>query len=349
MRASIHSSAFLSTIVSAILACLISRGFASDGDVKGDAQDPGGLVPLIQRSLLKTVKIYGAGGVRGLESYQSGFFVSDQGHIVTSWSTVLDVDKIRVVTFDGKKWDAELVGSDPVTEMAVIKIEGDGFSYFDMNKAGKVEVGDRILAISNLFGIATGDEPNSVQRGVVMGFSSLASRRGRLKTPYQGKILVIDAMTNNPGATGGVVVNLEGRLVGALGKELRDDSSGIWLNYALPVEVVSEAVKSILEGKTIKKPAELVMAKRPHRLAALGVVMIPNVIAKTPAYIDQVTPESLAARSGLLANDLVLAVNNQRVDSRKTLEELLSTLDQADAFTLLVQRGTVILSVEVRP
>ncbi len=69
----------------------------------------------------KLVKIYGAGGAKGLESYQSGFLISEAGHIVTSWSTVLDVTSLRIITFDGKKDDAEIVGMDPQTEIAVLK------------------------------------------------------------------------------------------------------------------------------------------------------------------------------------------------------------------------------------
>lgn len=197
------------------------------------------LPALLQTSQMKMAKIYGAGGLKGLESYQSGFFVSDQGHILTSWSTVLDVDKIRVVTYEGKKWDGELIGSDPITELAVIKIEGDGFPFFQLDGEKKVEIGDRVFGVSNLFGIATGDEHNSIQHGVIMARSTLAARRGRIRTPYQGTIYVTDAMTNNPGATGGALVGLNGKLLGILGKELRDDSSGIWLNYAIPVDVVA--------------------------------------------------------------------------------------------------------------
>jgi serine protease Do len=77
--------------------------------------------------------------------------------------------------------------------------------------------------------------------------------------------------------------------------------------------------------------------------------LIPNVIPKTPAYIDRVRKDSLAARAGIEANDLVLLVNDQRVDSQKSFEQFLQTIERGDSFQLLVQRGTELLRVQIRP
>ena len=77
---------------------------------------------------LKTVKLYGAGGIAGLDSYQSGFFFSDSGHILTVWSTVLDVDQVLAVSSDGTRYEATVVGID--TDMCVLKVAMD---IFDLN------------------------------------------------------------------------------------------------------------------------------------------------------------------------------------------------------------------------
>jgi serine protease Do len=277
--------------------------------------------------------------------------VSDAGHVVTTWSTVLDVNAIRVVTMDGRKDDAEIIGMDPETEIAVLKMSRAEPDYFLMEENAEPQVGNRVFGLSNLFGIAAGDEAMSIQRGVIMAIAPLSARRGRIKTLYQGRVLILDVMTNNPGATGGAVVNLQGKLVGMLGKELRDEQTNIWLNYAIPADVVSSSVRRILEGKTnaLSRPQQLKIAERPHRLTSLGIVLIPDVLPKTPAYIDQVIPKSIADRSGLLANDLVLLLNDLRVESRRFLEESLASIDSADSFTLLVQRGQELVRLDVRP
>ncbi|MDE0737000.1 MAG: trypsin-like peptidase domain-containing protein, partial [Pirellulaceae bacterium] len=173
----------------------------------------------------KMVKIYGAGGIKGLEAYQSGFLISEKGHILTAWSYVLDTDYITAVLNDGRKFQATLVGADPRLEIAVLKIDTDRLDFFARNMAIDLEAGDRILAFSNLYGVATGDEPTSVLHGIVAAKTPLDARRGAFKTPYRGPVFILDAMTNNPGAAGGALTNREGKLAGILGKELRNSLS----------------------------------------------------------------------------------------------------------------------------
>ena len=122
-----------------------------------------------------------------------------------------------------------------------------------------------------------------------------------------------------------------------------------WADGGTPAEVAAASVERILAGKTRSAGASIALAKNPHRALDLGMVLIPNVIPKTPAYIDRVRKDSLAARAGIEANDLVLLVNEQRVDSLKSFEQILQTIERGDSFQLLVQRGTELLRVQIRP
>lgn len=315
-------------------------------------RDPSAVInneSVISTSQEKVVKLYGAGGVRGLESYQSGIIIDNSGYIVTSWSTVLDVNKVRVVTFDGRRLDATVVGMDPQNELAVLKVEDAGLVGFDLATAGAATTGQRVFAISNLFGIAAGNESCSAQKGVIMATTPLTTRRGKIKSLYQGRVYVLDVMTNNPGASGGALVDLKGRLVGIIGKEIRDEQAGVWLNYALPMDVVKASVDRILSGKTSVQESSLKAVAQPHRPSDIGITLIPDVLAKTPPFIDQVREGSAALRCGLQTNDLILLLNDQRVDSRKSLERMLSTINRADSFYLLVQRGQELIRIHVRP
>jgi len=315
-------------------------------------RDPSAVInneSVISTSQEKVVKLYGAGGVRGLESYQSGIIIDNSGYIVTSWSTVLDVNKVRVVTFDGRRLDATVVGMDPQNELAVLKVEDAGLVGFDLATAGAATTGQRVFAISNLFGIAAGNESCSAQKGVIMATTPLTTRRGKIKSLYQGRVYVLDVMTNNPGASGGALVDLKGRLVGIIGKEIRDEQAGVWLNYALPMDVVKESVERILSGKTSVQESSLKAVAQPHRPSDIGITLIPDVLAKTPPFVDQVREGSAALRCGLQTNDLILLLNDQRVDSRKSLERMLSTINRADSFYLLVQRGQELIRIHVRP
>ena len=304
---------------------------------------------LIATSQEKVVKLYGAGGARGLESYQSGIIIDNSGHIVTSWSTVLDVAKVRVVTFEGRRLDAIMVGMDPQNELAVLKVDDAGLVGFDLSRAAQASTGQRVFAISNLFGIAAGNESCSAQKGVIMASTPLTTRRGKTKSLYQGRVYVLDAMTNNPGASGGALIDLQGRLVGILGKEIRDEQAGIWLNYALPMDVVKSSVDRILSGNTTVQSFGLKAVAQPHRISDLGITLIPDVLAKTPPFVDQVREGSIAQRSGVQTNDLILLLNDQRADSRKSLEKMLATINRADSFYVLVQRGQELIRIHVRP
>ncbi|MCY3004943.1 MAG: trypsin-like peptidase domain-containing protein [Planctomycetota bacterium] len=345
----------LARLIAAILIVLVFEDpgiFAEDkprSDVPLGQGSLSGLEELFQSAQRSVVKLYGAGGMRGLESYQSGVVIGDGNTILTSWSTVLDVDKVRVVTYDGRRLDAEVVGVDPECELALLRVENSKLPGFVLEASYQVRPGQRVFSITNLFGIAAGNEACSYQKGVVMAVSDLQSKYTGLRSVYRGKVIVVDVMTNNPGAAGGALVDLGGRLVGVIGKELRDEQSGIWLNYSIPADVAAASVDRILAGKTRSAGASLTMAKNPHKALDLGMVLIPNVIPKTPVYIDRIRKDSLANRAGIQANDLVLLVNDQRVDSQKSFEQILQTIERGDSFQLLLQRGTELLRVQIRP
>ncbi len=197
--------------VAVLLIVLALSPFANAADNKAVAL--GSVNQTAITTELKTVKLYGAGGVAGLDAYQSGFFISEAGHILTVWSTVLDLDTVIAVTSDGKRMEARVVGIDPNLEIAVLSTDKPTSSFFDilpMKPGAKgngapptlavAQTGDRVLAFSNLFGIATGNEMSSLQKGVIMATTTLDARRGTFESVYQGPIYVIDAMTNNPGA-----------------------------------------------------------------------------------------------------------------------------------------------------
>jgi serine protease Do len=296
----------------------------------------------------KIVKLFGAGGLGGLEHYQTGFLVSADGHVLTVWSYVLDADSVSVVLDDGRRMQGELVGADPRLELAVLKIDAQDLPHFSLAEAVKLRAGDRVLAFGNLFGVAAGDEAASVLHGQVAATTSLAARRGAFATPYRGNVYVVDAMTNNPGAAGGALTDRHGRLAGLVGKELRNSQDNTWLNYAIPVSELAGAVDDILAGKS--RPREADTARRPLEPATwaqLGILLVPDVVARTPPYIDRVIPGSPAAKADLRPDDLILFINGRVASSIRALNDELSLTDRIDEVRLVVQRGQDVLEVSL--
>jgi serine protease Do len=282
-----------------------------------------------------------------LEAYQSGFLISAEGHVLTAWSYVLDTDYITVTLDDGRKFQAEMIGADPRLEIAVLKIDAKELPHFKMEEAVELQVGDRVLAFSNLYGVATGDEPASVQKGIISAKTELAGRRGAFETPYTGPVYVVDAMTNNPGAAGGALTDREGRLAAVVGKELRNELSSTWLNYGVPVGELVAAVDDILAGK-VRPRAQDENLRRPLdplRLAHLGIIPVPAVLPKTPPFIDAVRRNSPAERVGLQPDDLILFVNSRIVNSLEELDNELALMDRDDSVRLTVQRGQQLIDV----
>jgi len=305
----------------------------------------------ISQTQPKIVKIFGAGGLRGLEAYQSGFLISADGHILTVWSYVLDSDAVTVYLDDGRKLTVEVVGMDPRTEIAVLKIDAQNLPHFNLDESVAINGGARVLAFSNLYGVAFGNEPASVLHGVVAAKTDLAARRGAFETNYRGQAYVLDAMTNNPGAAGGALTDRRGRLAGLLGKELRSSTSNIWLNYAIPIAEIATAADEIIAGKfrPMPKGEGEKKPKEPHTLALLGVRLVTDFLPKTPPFIESVKPGSPAAKAGLKADDLVLFINSRVVQSCKLLEDELTYIDRLDPVRLTVQRGQDLLEVELNP
>lgn len=303
----------------------------------------------IDRVQPKMVKIYGAGGFRGLESYQSGFLISPDGHVLTAFTHVLDTDYLTVVLADGRSFNAKLLGADPRLEVAVLKIEAEQLPYFDLSKAVSVRPGTRVLAFSNLFGVAYGDEPVSVQKGTVAVLANLAARRGVFDSPYHGPVYVLDVTTNNPGAAGGALVTFDGQLVGMLGKELRNALNHTWLNYALPIGELRQSVEDICAGRFVaqRDPAAFKPARH-LELAALGIILVPDVLERTPPYVDQVLPNSPAARAGMRPDDLILLCNDRLVQSCKMLVAELEYIDAEGLVKLTILRGQDLIELSLQ-
>jgi serine protease Do len=321
------------------------------------AAAPGGnpLPEVIDQVQPKVVKVYGAGGFRGMEGYQSGLLISAEGHLLTVWSYVLDTEDITAVLWDGRRFAAKLIGADPGLEVAVLKIDaGNGVSgglpHFDLAEAVRVADGSRVLAFSNLFGVAMGDEPASVQDGVVSVITTLSARRGIFETPYHGTVYIIDAITNNPGAAGGALVTRRGQLTAMLGKQLRNALNNTWLNYAIPIDQLRKSVDEIRAGKFVAR-REKEPEKKPARalkLAALGITLVPDVLERTPPYVDSVRAGSPAAAAGIRPDDLIVLLGDRLIQSCKSLLSELEYIDYEEQIKLTMIRGQDLLDVTLQ-
>ncbi|MCA9092021.1 MAG: serine protease [Planctomycetaceae bacterium] len=324
--------------------------------VRGEARTD--LLPEVQK---KVVKIFGAGGLSRLKGYGTGFVVSPNGDIVTVWSHVLDSDRVDIVFWDGRRYEAELSGVDARRDLAMLRIirneSGEDsqrtFSFFDLkDDVAQAEPGSRVLAVSNVFRVAIGDESLTVMRGIISAKTELEARRGRNEISFEGPVYLLDMITNNSGAAGGVVVTPRGRLVGVLGKELRNSRTNTWVNYAMPIQTLAPAIRQLQSGGSTNTEIEIESSarkslKNPLAEEELGIITVPQVVVRTPAFIDGVLTNSSAAQSGLQPDDLILFLDDQIVSSCREWEELLAKHPRSEPVRIVIRRKGRLLTLEL--
>jgi len=160
----------------------------------------------------------------------------------------METTDLRVHLYDGTRLPAKLVAMEPELDIALLKIgtdksKIDDLPFYDIVAAAKTPLatpGTSILAFSNQFQIASRDEPVSVMKGTIAAYARLFGRIGIFEAPYSGNVYVVDAITNNPGAAGGIITNRMGDIIGIIGKELRNEQTNTWINYAVPVNAELE-------------------------------------------------------------------------------------------------------------
>ncbi len=326
------------------------------------AQNPS-VAAVAEQVNAKLVKLFGSGGFRGLTAYGTGVLISPDGYVLTVASPMLDTPDLRVHLYDGRRLHAKVLVTEPELDVALIKIDKvDDLPYFDLAEAAKrplAEPGTRVVGFSNLFEIATRDEPMSVQQGVVAAYSRLYGRKGIFEVPYRGEVYVIDAITNNPGAGGGVITTRRGELLGLIGKELRNTLTDTWINYAMPVQAAVEIKRgdqvtrvSVLEFAEKAKRGEykpLVVERPPAGQGGYhGIVLVPNVVERTPPFVEELQPNSPAAKAGLKPDDLIVYVDGERVVSIRAFREIMDKVPPGTQVKLEVRRGDKLVGVDLK-
>ena len=337
--------------------CWVLLGWATGAllAAPGFARSDDPVTEVAERTNRKIVKLFGSGGYQGLAAFGTGVLVSPDGYILTVASPLLLTQELRVHLSDGRRCPAKVVVMEPELDAALLKIDQvEDLPFFDVGAAArvtKVKPGDAVLAFTNEFQIATRDEPVSVQHGVIAAYSRLHGRRGIFEAPYTGSVYVIDAITNNPGAGGGALTTRKGELLGIIGKELRNTLTDTWVNYAVPIHELTSFVEKAKKGEyrplARSQPATA-------RAGYHGIILVPNVVERTPPFVEEVIPGSPAAKSGLRPDDLIVYLDGQQVVSVKAFRELIERSPPGTIVKLEVRRadkdsgGERLIGVEVK-
>jgi serine protease Do len=256
------------------------------------------------------------------EGQGSGFIISKDGYILTNNHVVGDVDKITVELQDGRKFtNAKVIGTDPGTEVALIKIEGDDFPVLPMGDSNNLEIGDWVIAIGNPFGLS---------ETVTVGVVSAVGRSNVHIAAYEDFIQTDAAI--NPGNSGGPLINLNGQAIG-INTAIYSESGGyMGIGFAIPIDMARTIEQQLKEhGKVIRGYLGIYGQNvTPDMAELLGLKSSQGIIV---ASVEKGSP---ADKAGIKSHDVLLEMNGRKIESYDSFRNDVAVLSPGSNVKLLV-------------
>ena len=291
------------------------------------------------------------GAIMPEEDIGTGFFINKNGDILTNFHVIGNAGKIYVSFLKYKDIRASIIGTDPMSDIAVIRINplGRKIIPLTMGDSGNLRVGERVIAIGNPYNLY-----QTVTTGIISGLKrSLFFPSAR----FYGNIIQTDAAIN-PGNSGGPLVDYKGDVIGINTAKLANNAQNI--GFAIPINLARRNIPELIKyGRVIRPWLGIEAIKLTKSISTLlGIKYVEKGL-----LVEKVFPNSPAYRAGLVAGkrliamkninyiiggDIVTRFNNKKVNSFSRLEELISTFLPGQIITLKIHRGKTVNFVKVR-
>ncbi len=274
-------------------------------------------------------------GVPRQQGIGSGVITTKDGYILTNNHVVDGADEVKVALQDGREFTAKVIGRDPKTDIAVIKIEAKDLPAVVMANSDKVEVGDVVLAVGNPFGIG---------QTVTTGIVSATGRGGAMGLDYEDFIQTDAAI--NPGNSGGALVDAEGRLVGINTAILSRSGGNQGIGFAIPVNLARDVMGSLVTDGHVTRG--YLGVKIQDMTPALAKEF--KLKDSQGALVGDVMPKSPAEKSGIESGDLILEFNGKKVSDSRHLKLEVARVQPGESVPVKILRDgeTKTLAVTVK-
>ena len=265
----------------------------------------------------------------------TGFIISADGYIITNKHVVSDKNSSYAIFLnDGTEYKAQLLDSDPLNDLAVLKIDGKNLPTVELGDSTQLEIGQTVLAIGN----SLNEYRQTVSKGIVSGLNrtiTASDESGRRTESLEG-IIQTDAAIN-PGNSGGPLVNLQGQVVGI---NTAIDRSGQSIGFALPINDAKFIVDSIKTTGKVVRPQlgvrYMILNKTVSKANQLPVDYGALIVrGETPTDLA-IIPGSPADKAGLVENDIILEINGQKLDEKNPLAKAIQKFKPGETITLKV-------------
>jgi S1-C subfamily serine protease len=256
----------------------------------------------------------------------SGVIISADGYIITNHHVTTDGSRIEVTFHDKRKQEATIVGNDPATDLALLKVKGENYSFLEYGNSDQVEVGQWVLAVGNPFNLSS-----TVTAGIV---SAKARSINILREAYAVESFIQTDAAVNPGNSGGALVNERGELIGINAAILSESGGFEGYSFAIPSNLARKVVNDLREFGQVQR-AILGIGIRdltPERAGRLSLPAIAGV------EITSVSRGSTAAEAGLRAGDVIVSINGTATNSMPELQEQVAQFRPGDRISLELYR-----------
>ena len=271
---------------------------------------------------------------RPQQSAGSGVIVdADRGFVLSNHHVVAKAESVMVTLKDNRRFEAEILGSDPGTDIALLRIDADGLSALSAGDSDALRVGDFVIAIGNPFGLG---------QTVTSGIVSALGRSGINVEGYEDFIQT-DASIN-PGNSGGALVNLHGELVGINTAIIGPSGGNVGIGFAVPVNIATVVMQQLAEHGEMQRGRIGVMIQdlTPDLAEALSLDI------ERGAVVSRVEARSPAEASGLQAGDVIVAVDGTKVEGSRDLRNAIGLVRVGEAIEIEVRRGQRRIRLDVR-
>ena len=268
--------------------------------------------------------------------FGSGVIISNKGYIVTNNHVIAGSDEVLVVLNNKQEYNATLVGTDPNTDLALLKVEAEGLSSMKFGDSNALRLGEWVLAIGNPYNLTS-----TVTAGIV---SAKARNLPFLRTQeFSIESFIQTDAAVNPGNSGGALINTRGELVGINAVIASRTGAFVGYSFAIPVSIVEKVVKDLIEYGAVQRAilgvnigdvtAELAQQK--------GLEEIEGV------YVLGVRAEGAAKQAGIKAEDIIISIDDTRVNSSAELQELVSKYRPGQEVIVIVKRDRKLKQFDV--
>ncbi len=268
----------------------------------------------------------------------SGVIINEDGYIVTNNHVVQDADKIVVTLNNKREFEAKIIGTDPSTDLALIKIDAKGLPIVKYGNSDNVKVGEWVLAVGNPFNLTS-----TVTAGIVSAKARNINILGKNsnETPIESFIQTDAAV--NPGNSGGALVNTKGELVGINAAIASSTGTFTGYSFAIPVNIVRKVVDDLKSYGIVQRAyLGVSIAEIDEKLAENK-----KLNGMKGVYIGAVTENGSAIKAGLKEGDIILAVNGKNINSNSELLEAIGQYHPGDKVMINILRDDKPMDVEV--